>query len=175
MSGVELHSEARAPPPRCYQGTRLKLIQAIESWLHDSNPNKKLLWLSGPAGVGKSAIMQTLAEGEETLGRWGATLFFPQVFFIIPRPGTSTISRHGTPPRLWITMAYWLATKYAPYLAYVEDRIGGDLTLVDANIEQQFDTLIAEPFGRALLVTLSHPLSIFIDGLDHFHTIDTQK
>lgn len=175
MSGVELHSEARAPPPQCYQGTRLKLIQIIQSWLHDSNPSQKLLWLSGPAGVGKSAIMQTLAEAEEHLNRLGATLFFPQIYGSVPPSGANPSSRQSTPPRLWITVAYRLATKHPSYLAYVEERIGGDPTLVDANMERQFEALIAEPFGRAKLVTPSYSLPIFIDGLDHFHTVNTQK
>ncbi|TFK33979.1 hypothetical protein BDQ12DRAFT_764564 [Crucibulum laeve] len=49
------------PVARCHPGTRLKVIAEIEKWIEDSN-DCPILWLNGPAGSGKSAISQTIAE-----------------------------------------------------------------------------------------------------------------
>ncbi|TFK35835.1 hypothetical protein BDQ12DRAFT_564124, partial [Crucibulum laeve] len=46
---------------RCYPGTRLKVIANIEKWIKDGG-DRPVLWLNGPAGSGKSAIAQTIAE-----------------------------------------------------------------------------------------------------------------
>ncbi|KAF9441206.1 hypothetical protein P691DRAFT_813428 [Macrolepiota fuliginosa MF-IS2] len=55
MPGAEFDSSERDPPPRCHPGTRISI---------NPNRSKNLLWLHGLAGVGKSAIIQSLAESE---------------------------------------------------------------------------------------------------------------
>ncbi|TFK36552.1 hypothetical protein BDQ12DRAFT_667704 [Crucibulum laeve] len=49
------------PVARCYPGTRLEVIAKIEKWMKDGS-DRPILWLNGPAGSGKSAISQTIAE-----------------------------------------------------------------------------------------------------------------
>ncbi|TFK31407.1 hypothetical protein BDQ12DRAFT_749798 [Crucibulum laeve] len=49
------------PVARCYSGTRLEVIAIIEKWIKDGGDHP-VLWLNGPAGSGKSAISQTIAE-----------------------------------------------------------------------------------------------------------------
>lgn len=67
-------SQARHPPPRCLSGTRVDLLREILEWIERSN--KKMLWISGPAGIGKSAIAQTIAEICATNRLLGASFFF---------------------------------------------------------------------------------------------------
>ncbi|KAF9440387.1 hypothetical protein P691DRAFT_620084, partial [Macrolepiota fuliginosa MF-IS2] len=62
IRGTEFDSSERDPPPRCHPGTRLKIVKQIQEFFDDYRNGKRLLWIVGPAGVGKSAIMQTLAE-----------------------------------------------------------------------------------------------------------------
>ena len=47
---------------RCDPGTRLEVIAQIEQWLDGSDKRAAICWLSGPAGYGKSAVAQTIAE-----------------------------------------------------------------------------------------------------------------
>ncbi|TFK36767.1 hypothetical protein BDQ12DRAFT_754965 [Crucibulum laeve] len=49
------------PVARCHPSTRLEVIAEIEKWIEDGG-NCPILWLNGPAGSGKSAISQTIAE-----------------------------------------------------------------------------------------------------------------
>ena len=58
-----LNSGGRADPVRCHPGTREEVIEKIEKRIADNQTgNRGVFWLSGPAGAGKSAIMQSVAE-----------------------------------------------------------------------------------------------------------------
>ncbi|KAF5318708.1 hypothetical protein D9619_010634 [Psilocybe cf. subviscida] len=58
-----LNSEGRADAVRCYPGTRKTVIAHIEAWIRaEDNAEKRIFWLCGPAGAGKSAIAQSIAE-----------------------------------------------------------------------------------------------------------------
>ncbi|KAF9450249.1 hypothetical protein P691DRAFT_726359 [Macrolepiota fuliginosa MF-IS2] len=105
MRGAKFDSSDRDPPPRCHPGTRTTIIDKIHHWLEDPHPEKKLLWLRGLAGVGKSAIVQTLAEKLSEQGRLGASLFFS-------RPNGRTDPRQVFP-----TLAYQFAVQNPSYKA----------------------------------------------------------
>ncbi|KAJ7074587.1 hypothetical protein C8F01DRAFT_1101041, partial [Mycena amicta] len=68
INGDAFHnSEQRFPPPKCHPQTRVAVQEAIQSWaMSDSEEGPSVLWVYGPAGAGKSAIAQTMAE------RWSA-------------------------------------------------------------------------------------------------------
>src|ERR1700743_1066249 len=56
--------------PGCMKGTRRNVLSQLDSWLNDEQ-DKRVFWLNGLAGTGKSAIAQTFAErsfGDEKLG-----------------------------------------------------------------------------------------------------------
>ena len=58
-----MHNSAeRDPPPRCHPGTREKATEDIVHWIEEPNPSSAVLWVSGRAGVGKTALMQKIAE-----------------------------------------------------------------------------------------------------------------
>src|ERR1700759_2106681 len=68
-------SSAQDPDRQCHPGTREAILQQIRDWIKDHDPTTRILWLYGPAGVGKSAIAQTIARshGPEKIV---ATFFF---------------------------------------------------------------------------------------------------
>ena len=61
---------------RCDPGTRLKVITQIKEWLDDSDNRAPVCWLNGPAGYGKSAVAQTIAERYAAKGRLLGSFFF---------------------------------------------------------------------------------------------------
>ena len=63
---------------RCDPGTRLKVIALIRQWLdgHDNDRRAVVCWLNGPAGYGKSALAQTIAECYAAEGRLLGSFFF---------------------------------------------------------------------------------------------------
>ncbi|KAF9450239.1 hypothetical protein P691DRAFT_726348, partial [Macrolepiota fuliginosa MF-IS2] len=99
MRGAKFDSSDRDPPPRCHPGTRTTISNKIYDWLGSPRPEKKLLWLRGLAGVGKSAIIQTVAEKLADQGRLGASLFF------------SRTNGRRDPRQVFPTLAYQFAVQ----------------------------------------------------------------
>ena len=64
--------------PRCDPGTRLEVISQIRQWLddHDNDERAVVCWLNGPAGYGKSALAQTIAERYAAERRLLGSFFF---------------------------------------------------------------------------------------------------
>ncbi|KXN80829.1 hypothetical protein AN958_07225 [Leucoagaricus sp. SymC.cos] len=154
MKGAELDSFERDPPPRCHPDTRTTLIQQAEDWFTQPPEGKRLLWLRGPAGVGKSAIIQTLAEGWREERKLGASLFF------------SRERRHTDPRQVFPSLAYQLATRDASYAAYISDVMIRDPRSLKKAMNEQFRVLFIEPFSRRRIGEGSETWVITIDGLD---------
>ncbi|KAM6497676.1 hypothetical protein JOM56_005624 [Amanita muscaria] len=76
VSFQALHdSFAQDPTRRVHPGTRQYVLKRIRGWFDASSTKERIFWLCGPAGVGKSAIAQTIARScaRENLA---ATFFF---------------------------------------------------------------------------------------------------
>ncbi|KXN89775.1 hypothetical protein AN958_05315 [Leucoagaricus sp. SymC.cos] len=162
IPGAEFDSSARKPPPRCYLGTRVEIMSDVNEWLHQPNAEKKLLWLCGPAGVGKSAIMQSIAEEYADTQCLGATLFF------------SKVSGRDEPWAVWPTVAFQLAVKEKTYRAYLHSEMNANPRLLKEGLREQFRKLIVEPFGQKQVIRPSRSLLILLDGLDECRVEDPQ-
>ncbi|KAJ3568299.1 hypothetical protein NP233_g5801 [Leucocoprinus birnbaumii] len=155
LDGAEHDSADRDPPPRCHPGTRTTILQRTHQWIDDPNREKRLLWVRGPAGVGKSAIVQTLADILSATQRLGASLFFS-------RP-----NGRSNPQLVFPTIAYQLAVRDAAYREYIDE-----LRLLDSRplelkaMKEQFRLLFVEPFVNRMLRDGQDDLLIAIDGLD---------
>ncbi|KAF9442408.1 hypothetical protein P691DRAFT_481936 [Macrolepiota fuliginosa MF-IS2] len=154
ISGAEFDSSERDPPPRCHPGTRLSIVQRIRIWLQNSDRSKNLLWLHGSAGVGKSAIIQSLAELESKSNGVIATLFF------------SALKGRNDPNRVFTTLAYQLAVQDASYQAYVAELMSRDPRSLDKAMSEQFRKLFVEPFAQRGIGRGATPWLILLDGLD---------
>lgn len=152
IQGAEFDSSARDPPPRCQPGTRQTIIQDVDAWFRNGEP--RLSWLCGPAGVGKSAIMQSLAETASESSALGASLFF------------SRLSGRNNPIHVVPTLAYQLAVRIPGYRHYVSELIDLDPTIFGKSMSQQFRVLISVPFSKPHLCQDLQKLLILIDGLD---------
>ncbi|KAF9448409.1 hypothetical protein P691DRAFT_759930 [Macrolepiota fuliginosa MF-IS2] len=150
-------SSARNDPPSCHPGTRHDFIDTIVGWgLGVTEHTERLLWLHGPAGVGKSAVAQTCAEliGEKNM--LGAALFFS-------RP-----NERDDPHRLFPSLSYQIATKSKSYGDILDHRIRNDPTLVMKSVREQFQELLVKPLSQlgANVGGDVEGLVIIIDGLD---------
>ena len=82
----------------CLDSTRLDVIKFIIDWIADeSDDRKRVLWLNGLAGSGKSTLSTTIASTMRDLHFLGAFFFFDHD---IPERNASTLIR---------TLAYQLA------------------------------------------------------------------
>ncbi|KAF5324403.1 hypothetical protein D9619_011261 [Psilocybe cf. subviscida] len=141
----------------CYPGTRQEVIGRIEKWrtdAQDSVTTRRMFWLSGPAGAGKTAIMQTVAERETLHGIHTATFFFSRTD--ASRNHTSCL----VPTILERILMFYPAVRLA-----VEKTLTSNPLILEASIEEQFDQLICIPF-RSIGPSILQPIVLIIDGLD---------
>ncbi|KXN83490.1 mRNA cap guanine-N7 methyltransferase [Leucoagaricus sp. SymC.cos] len=159
IRGAELDSSERDPPPHCHPGTRVSILEDAKRFFQDPEPLNKVLWLCGPAGVGKSAIVQTIAESlnestSEADPRFGAAVFFS-------RP-----NRRDNPKHVFTTIAYQLSVRYPFYRQYIAAGLANDPLFLDKSMSEQFKRLIVQPFTNQHLYRGPKPLVILLDGLD---------
>jgi hypothetical protein len=156
-----MHDSAeRDPPPRCHPGTREKATEDIVWWIEEPNPSSTVLWVSGRAGVGKSALMQRIAELDG--------IYFGGCFFFRRGAPGSNVKDH-----LFSTLAYQLATNVHGMLEPVDQAMMQDFSLPKRSAAVQLKRLIVEPI-RLLPVPI-RPIIIIIDGLDECDGFDSQR
>lgn len=166
VAGAEVDSSARDPPPRCHPETRKELRERIMSWVTNAvGRDWDMMWLMGPAGAGKSAVAQTIAEHCQESGRLGASFFF------------SRLNNRADPTTVIPTLAYRLAANHPAYRHAITQIIADDRSILDKTVHVQFKNLIVDPFR--LLTTQNpliaqHPLLIVLDGLDECDGEDVQ-
>lgn len=157
--GVEVDSSDREYAPRCHPETRKELRTTLKAWLANDRRHRSFVWLTGPAGVGKSAVAQTFAEYCLELGQLGATFFF------------SKFQNRNSPHGLIATIAYQLADQHAGYNHLITRILSRSPAILDKTLRVQFQKLIVEPFTTLANDYTAHditrkPLVIIIDGLD---------
>ena len=147
-------SSVRYPPPKCHAGTRKHILKRIKKWINKTNTSTSpILWLYGSAGVGKSAIAQTIAEYCLSNDRLGAAFFFSR-----------GDSERNNANRLFPTLTWQLLSSVPGIKARISASMKKDGFLATRSIETQFEELIVSPFR---LTADDHPPRIvIIDGVD---------
>ena len=158
--GAMRDSAERDPPPRCHPGTREKATEDIVRWIEEPNTSCPVLWVNGRAGVGKSALMQKIAE-------LGLVYFGGCFFFRRGVPGCN-VKDH-----LFSTLAYQLAMNVDGILEPVDRAVMRDFSLPKMSAAIQLKRLIIEPIR--LLPSPLHPTIIIIDGLDECEDFNSQR
>jgi hypothetical protein len=162
IQGAAHDSSARTPPPRCHPDTRVKLIARITAWFEGQVLQELLLWITGPAGVGKSAVVQTFAEYLAKSKSLGASVF-------ISRP-----NGRNDPHGVFITIAYQLATRIEAYRDFIVERLSLDPELLRGDMQAQFTNFIVEPFVERKIGEGGKRWGILLDGLDELRGEDAQ-
>ncbi|KIM39462.1 hypothetical protein M413DRAFT_446966 [Hebeloma cylindrosporum] len=75
-AGAFHDSQDRSNPPKCFPGTREAALSRVMAWVVDEQNTHHVMWIFGPAGTGKSALAQTIAEMCFREGRLAASFFF---------------------------------------------------------------------------------------------------
>ncbi|KAJ6456916.1 hypothetical protein C8R45DRAFT_1221981 [Mycena sanguinolenta] len=123
------------PQPRCHPETRTRMLEDLHNWALDRDPQHKILWLHGPAGAGKSAIMQTLSRKLGDAGRLGASFFFKR-----------SDPARGNGKALFATIAYQLAINVPWLRVKISQTVENNPSIVQRTIEPQMIKLISEPW-----------------------------
>ncbi|KAG2063116.1 hypothetical protein BDR04DRAFT_606869, partial [Suillus decipiens] len=140
----------------CLPGTRKEILSEIKSWVCD--PGKHVpcvMWLSGDAYTGKSAIAHTITQWYKELGGLGACFCFDRT--------RGADCRHE---KIFSTIARDLSDCDPFMRRALADAFHGDNTLRHTtNITKQWQELIVAPIKEAQEAFVS-PLLIVIDGLN---------
>ncbi|TFK24564.1 hypothetical protein FA15DRAFT_567543, partial [Coprinopsis marcescibilis] len=153
--GATHDSLERFPPARCHPGTREWVLGKYRRWARDprEDGSKQVNWLFGPAGMGKSAIAQTLAEELEAEGILAASFFFSR-----------NNAQRNTPARFVATIALQFATSIPSVRPHIEDAIKADPSTLTKAPPIQLNKLIIEPLSN--IAPLEGNRLVIIDGLD---------
>ncbi|KAF9473520.1 hypothetical protein BDN70DRAFT_964867, partial [Pholiota conissans] len=153
------NSSARYDPPKCHPNTRVAVLEYLMGWIFGRNdPEALILWLYGPAGAGKSAILQTIAEWCAKNNKLLGSFFF----------GRSDPTRNHIKP-LIPTIACQIAITIPELKLYIEGAIEYDPFLLDKSPATQFQLLISMPLQAIVSsgnLKPGSPRLIIIDGLD---------
>ncbi|KAF7763457.1 hypothetical protein Agabi119p4_7994 [Agaricus bisporus var. burnettii] len=153
IPGAEFDSSDRDPPPRCHAGTRLAILDRCLHFIRNCGGERKMRWIFGAAGVGKSAVMQSVVESPELAVSCHASVFF-------------SINGRNDGTKAIITISYQFAAKCKPYRQLVEMEITRDPSLLRSSMARQFLKLIVEPFIHNPQLNCAGRILVVIDGLD---------
>jgi Cdc6-like AAA superfamily ATPase len=160
--GALQDSAARYPPPRCFPGTRKKEKEIIRRWIEEPNPCSSVFLIQGRTGVGKTALMQTIAEQLQAENRQPYACFFFKRGVV----GCDNMDQ------LFSTLAYQLAINIPSMREHIEQAMMEDPALPMRSPATQLQKLIIIPF-KLLPTPRSSPILI-IDGLDECEGEESQ-
>ncbi|KAF8059071.1 hypothetical protein FPV67DRAFT_1427227 [Lyophyllum atratum] len=167
---VAYDSQERFPPPKCHPGTREPILKEVDEWTIAGSETGagSVMWLHGPAGAGKSAIAQTVAEICTDRGQLAASFFFFRG------------SHHrNTITFLFTTIAYQLAISRRELKDYIQRAVDHDRSIIHKSTAAQVRALIIDPFYFAASLSgttnSQAPSVIIIDGLDECQGNDNQR
>jgi hypothetical protein len=130
-------------------------------WVADDQKKSLILWLYGPAGAGKSAIAQTIAEMCERLEILVAGFFWSR-----------TDPSRNDATRLIASLTYQLLVAIPEMRNYVETVIENDPLLLSRSLMAQMKSLIIVPLSKTFsdnqeqFVDAGKVRVIILDGLD---------
>ncbi|KDR71817.1 hypothetical protein GALMADRAFT_159216 [Galerina marginata CBS 339.88] len=157
-----LHSADRPGLAKCHPKTRVAILERITGWIESLEAHtvdRLIMWLHGPAGTGKTAIAQTLAELFHERGILLAAFFFSR-FDDTRNRSRSLIS----------TIAYQAALSLPlPVRTNILSAIAHDPLLFKKSLSNQMTTLLLDPLASLPEDYFIGPKCnrvIIIDGLD---------
>jgi hypothetical protein len=118
---------------RCLPDTRTDLLKQISGWAAD-HTGKRIFWLCGKAGTGKSTISRTIAQKLDDDGLLGASFFFKR--------GRADRSHAKL---LFPTISLQLADLFPDIAHDIAAALDQDSLLCDRYLSTQFERLLLQP------------------------------
>ena len=133
----------------CMKGTRRDVLLQLESWSNDDQ-DKRVFWLNGLAGTGKSTIAQTFAEMSFADGKLGASFFCSRDF-----------EDRSNLRSIFPTLAFQLAHHHPDFRQKLVPVLATNPEIGHESLTSQLEKLLIGP-----LQGTNTPTLIIIDALD---------
>jgi hypothetical protein len=155
------NSGERFDAPTCHEETRIAIQEDILGWADEliNDSNELVTWMYGPAGAGKSAIAQTIAQKLHDRGQLTASFFFSRA---------SGKGGRGEETNLIATLAHQLSQSVPGVKPHISAAVRENPLVFNLGLQDQVEALIISP-----LVAVSSPSNgserpriIVVDGLD---------
>ncbi|KAJ2925955.1 hypothetical protein H1R20_g11140, partial [Candolleomyces eurysporus] len=162
-AGAIHDSRERCDAPKCHPDTRVAVQDDLYSWITDGDGEtdqpKKIKWVTGPAGTGKTAVMGSLSKRCKSGGVLAATFFFASWSASIGR-------RRKT--ALVTTIAHQLARYHPDLREEISKVIEADSDIFDKDLHTQMEILVIGPLQKIACRPNRPDLrgAIIIDGVD---------
>ncbi|KAG9021711.1 hypothetical protein FS837_007041, partial [Tulasnella sp. UAMH 9824] len=138
----------------CLPGTRVDILEQIDSWVRGASGSKRALWIHGMAGRGKSTIAATVAH------RWK---FRASCAIFHYRRGQDALNA-----RLVCALARQLgASLVSEVKNAILQSIRGNEDVANEQLSEQFKTLLVASLGK--LKEHPYPILLIVDALDECH------
>ncbi|KAJ3550822.1 hypothetical protein NMY22_g199 [Coprinellus aureogranulatus] len=162
-AGAMHNSAERCDAPKCHPETRKAVQENIFGWIDDGEPGQ-LLWLTGPAGAGKTAIMGSICDKLKETEQLAATFYFTAY-----TGGLERRSKDG----FVTTLAYQLHAHPRLHDQLSEgmlSTIRQDPAIFRMGLKEQMEGLVLQHLrstqGRSDFHRSGIPLIIIVDGVD---------
>ncbi|RXW22377.1 hypothetical protein EST38_g3503 [Candolleomyces aberdarensis] len=162
-TGAIHDSDERCDAPKCHPETRVAVQNNLYRWIVEGDAEmeqpKKIKWMTGPAGTGKTAVMGSLADRCAKDGILGATFFFAS--------WSSSIGRRRKTDFV-TTVAYQLAQHREDLKNAISTAMEKNPTVLKKNLHVQMETLVLAPVREIVHRSEGPGLwgAIIVDGLD---------
>jgi WD40 repeat protein len=138
----------------CLPNTRREVLAQIRRWA-DGDGEKRIYWLKGMAGTGKSTIALTVAREYSGKKRLGASFFFS-------RGGGDLASTR----RFVATIAAQLAETSVELRRRIADAAASNRRIRGLGLYDQWERLILQPLAQVGKDSFPHPLVVVLDAMD---------
>lgn len=153
-------------PAKCHPDTRVVILADLQEWAHRLIYDYPIKWISGSAGVGKTAIMRTTAEAL----KWKKLLL---ACFFFWRTG----ERCNTAEFLIATLAYQIAISIPRTRPYIERAVEEHPHIFTQTLRVQSQALIIDPITAVYqdqALPMDYPRIFVVDGLDECLLVSKQ-
>ncbi|KAJ2933530.1 hypothetical protein H1R20_g3557, partial [Candolleomyces eurysporus] len=162
-AGAIHDSAERCDAPKCHPETRVAVQNNLYRWIVEGDGEleqpKKIKWVTGPAGTGKTAVMGSLADRCAEDGLLGATFFFASWSASIGRRRKTAFVT---------TIAHQLAQRREDLKNAISAAMEKNPDVLEKNLHIQMEVLVLAPLREVVCQCEGPELrgAIIVDGLD---------
>lgn len=154
--GAFHNAAERGDPPRCHPQTRSAIRKEIIEWIKAPEAQCKfIIWLYGPAGTGKTAIEQSIAEQCEEEGLLAASFFF-----------SCAAAGRNDSSQFIATLAYQLLLSIPQISEPILTAVERDPTIFSRALSVQMQALVVTPLTSIPIPLPNLPRVAIVDGVD---------